>query len=69
MIVLDLLALYAATGLAFAGFFVTAGIARVAPGSAMSIGARLLAIPGATILWPYVALRWFRAGRNIRHAA
>jgi hypothetical protein len=28
----------------------------------MSLGARLLMLPGAIALWPYVLIRWIRAG-------
>jgi hypothetical protein len=57
---LDLLALYAALGLMTAGAFVTFGVTRVQP-AAMSPGARILILPGAAALWPYVVIRWLRA--------
>jgi hypothetical protein len=61
--VLDLLALYAAAGAVTAVAFVTFGIARVLPaGTPVSVGARVLLLPGAAILWPYVLLRWAKAG-------
>jgi hypothetical protein len=59
---LDLLALYAALGLVTAVAFVTFGVTRVQP-AAMSPGARILILPGATVLWPYVLIRWLRAAR------
>ena len=43
--------------LAFAAF----GITRVQPAS-VSLGARVLILPGALALWPYVLLRWIKAG-------
>jgi hypothetical protein len=60
--VLDLVALYAAVGAVTAVAFVTFGIARVLPvGTPVTAGARVLLIPGAAILWPYVLLRWMKA--------
>ena len=63
VLVLDLLSLYAAVGVVTAVAFVTFGIARVLPvGTPVSVGARVLLLPGAAILWPYVLLRWAKAG-------
>jgi hypothetical protein len=58
---LNLLALYAAIGLATAIVFVLFGITRVQP-APVSFGARLLILPGAAALWPYVLVRWLKAG-------
>ena len=56
---LNALALYAAVGVVTALAFVDlrrdAGAAR-----AVSLGARILILPGAAALWPYVLLRWIR---------
>jgi hypothetical protein len=54
------LALYAACGLATALAFVSIGVTRVQP-QAMSLGARILILPGAIALWPDVLMRWLRA--------
>jgi hypothetical protein len=54
------LALYAACGLVTAVAFVSIGVTRVQP-QAMSLGARILILPGAVVLWPYVLMRWLRA--------
>jgi hypothetical protein len=51
------LALYTACGLAIALAFVAVGITRVQP-QAVSLGARILILPGAIALWPYVLMRW-----------
>ena len=59
---LNALALYAATGLATALAFVTFGVTRVQPAS-VSLGARILILPGAAALWPYVLFRWLKAQR------
>jgi hypothetical protein len=55
------LALYAAAGLGVGVAFVIAGAPRVLPGAwTFTPGARLLILPGAAALWPYVLLRWLR---------
>ncbi len=62
MVLIDLLALYAIAGAATALAFVTFGIARVLPaGTPVTLGARVLLMPGAMLLWPYVLLRWVKA--------
>ena len=42
--------------------FVAFGVTRVQP-APMSLGARLLILPGAAALWPYVLLRWLQAAQ------
>ena len=54
------LASYAVAGLVTGLAFVTIGAQRVLPGAALSCGARLMILPGAAALWPYVLLRWLR---------
>lgn len=62
MILVYALALYAAIGLAIAVAFVTVGLSAVLPPAMpASVGARILFVPGATALWPYVLSRWLRA--------
>jgi len=62
VVLIDLLALYAIAGAATALAFVTFGIARVLPaGTPVTLGARVLLMPGAMLLWPYVLLRWVKA--------
>lgn len=62
MLLLELLALYALAGILTAVAFVTFGVAQVLPaGTPVTIGARLLLLPGAAALWPYVLLRWAKA--------
>ena len=56
---LDALALYAAVGAVTAAAFVIFGVARVQP-APVSLGARILILPGAAALWPYVLLRWIK---------
>ncbi|MBM3529015.1 MAG: hypothetical protein FJX62_13075 [Alphaproteobacteria bacterium] len=63
-------AVYGAAGLAVGAAFVTVAAGRVlsAPGASQPVsftfGARLLILPGAAALWPYVLLRWRRALRQ-----
>ena len=60
-LLLSLIALYAAAGLGTAVAFVSFGIGRVLPAPmSFTLGARLLLIPGAGALWPYVLARWLR---------
>ena len=62
MVLIDFLVLYAVVGAVTALAFVTFGIARVLPaGTPVTLGARVLLIPGAALLWPYVLLRWVKA--------
>jgi hypothetical protein len=62
VIILDVLAFYVVIGVVTALAFVTFGIARVLPaGTPVTLGARVLLIPGAALLWPYVLLRWAKA--------
>jgi hypothetical protein len=64
VVLIDLLALYAVVGAVTALAFVTFGIARVLPaGTPVTLGARVLFMPGAALLWPYVLLRWAKAAR------
>ena len=57
---LSALTLYAAIGIVFALGFVVLGVTRVQP-ARVSLGARILIVPGAAALWPYVLLRWIRS--------
>ena len=59
-LLLNVLALYAAVGVLTALAFVCVGVTRVQP-AAVSLGARILILPGAAALWPYVLARWLRA--------
>jgi hypothetical protein len=56
------LGLYALLGIVTAVAFVTFGVTQVLPYSySMSIGARILVLPGAAALWPYVLMRWLKS--------
>ena len=59
---LNALAVYAAIGVVTAIAFVLFGVTRVQPAS-VSPGTRVLLLPGAAALWPYVLLRWITARR------
>ena len=57
---LNALALYAIVGAVTALAFMAFGVTRVQP-APVSLGARILILPGAVALWPYVAIRWLKA--------
>ena len=64
-LVLEGVVAYAALGVVFALAFVACGVVRVLPHPApVSIGARILLIPGAAALWPYVLARWLKSCRR-----
>ncbi|NJM36215.1 MAG: hypothetical protein HC850_17670 [Rhodomicrobium sp.] len=55
---------YFVAGLLIAAAFVALGLPRVlAQPRPISIGAKLIFMPGAAILWPYVLFRWIAAAR------
>lgn len=63
MTVLYAALIYAIIGLCIAIFFVSAGVARVLePPRPVSLGARLLILPGAAVLWPLVLVTWLGLG-------
>ena len=56
------LALYAAAGAVTALAFVSSGISQVLhPPMPATLGARILLLPGAFALWPYILIRWRKA--------
>ena len=59
-LLLNALALYAAIGAVTAIAFALFGVTRVQP-APVSLGARVLILPGAVALWPYVLARWLKA--------
>jgi len=56
------LVLYTAAGLMIAVAFVVAGVTQVQP-APVTIGARILILPGAAALWPLVLSRWLKSRR------
>jgi hypothetical protein len=61
-IALGVLVIYVAIGLLAGLAFVVAGVTRV-QAAPVTIGARILLLPGATALWPLVLARWFSSRR------
>ena len=64
MIVFEVLAVYAACGIIIAVAFVLLGVSRVMPHAPVTIGARLVLLPGAVALWPLVLHRWLSRRRQ-----
>jgi hypothetical protein len=63
MILLYGLGLYVLLGIVTAVAFVSFGVTRVLPYT-MTVGARILVLPGAAALWPYVLVRWLKSRRT-----
>jgi hypothetical protein len=60
--ILYAIALYAAAGAVTALAFVSVGLSRVLPHPVpATLGARILWLPGAFALWPYILVRWVKA--------
>lgn len=64
-LVLGAIVAYGAVGIATALAFVSFGVVRVLPRPVpVSLGARILLIPGAAALWPCVLRRWLTSPRR-----
>jgi len=64
-LLLGAVAAYVVAGVVVALAFVTAGLAAVLPaGTPVTIGARILLVPGAVALWPVVLRRWRQSRGN-----
>lgn len=62
MILLYALALYVSIGLVTGVAFVSFGVSQVLHQSSdATVGARILWLPGAAALWPYVLVRWLKS--------
>jgi hypothetical protein len=62
MILLYGLAVYAFLGVVIGVVFAIFGVSQVIPHTAtMTLGARILILPGAAALWPYVLVRWLKS--------
>jgi len=68
VILLYALGLYALLGIVTAVAFVSFGVTQVLPYS-MTVGARVLVLPGAAALWPYVLVRWLKSRKTARATA
>src|ERR1700730_11950380 len=60
MVLLYLFAATVAFGAAVALAFVAVGVEQVQP-MPVSVGARMLLLPGAFVLWPLVVARWIKS--------
>jgi hypothetical protein len=61
MILFGVFVLYFAVGLLIGLAFVAFGVAQV-QAMPVTLGARVLLLPGATVLWPIVLSRWLQSG-------
>jgi hypothetical protein len=61
MILFGAFMLYMAVGLLIGLAFVIFGVVRV-QAMPVTLGARILLLPGATVLWPFVLSRWLKSG-------
>jgi hypothetical protein len=60
--IFDALVLYAVAGAVTALAFVSVGVGQVVhPPLPATLGARILWLPGAFALWPYILVRWWKA--------
>jgi hypothetical protein len=59
-LLLAALALYVAAGVITGAAFVAVGVTAVQP-APVTLGARILLLPGAVALWPLILSRWFKA--------
>jgi hypothetical protein len=57
------LVLYVAAGLMVAIAFAVSGVTQV-QAAPVTIGARILLVPGALMLWPIVLTRWLKVRRT-----
>ena len=56
---------YLACGVVFAGPFIWRGVTRIDPvAREATVGFRLVILPGVTLLWPLLAVRWARGSTH-----
>jgi hypothetical protein len=60
MVLLYALAAYVAVGIAVALAFVAVGVTHLQP-MPVTVGARIMLLPGAFALWPVVLARWLKS--------
>jgi hypothetical protein len=64
-LMLGVMGVYAASGLVFGLFFVLRGVSDLDPvARGGTIGFRMLILPGAAALWPWLLLRWIAVRRG-----
>jgi len=63
MFILTVISVYCLIGGVFGVAFVARGYAALAPGARAGVGARILWLPAAVVLWPLLTLKWWRARR------
>lgn len=64
-IILWIVALYCAAGLAFAIPFIIKGVNKIDEGARHStIGFRIIIIPGVIIFWPVLLKKWLQSSKS-----
>ncbi len=61
-VLLYALLLYLGAGIVTAILFFAYGASKLAHDAPVTLGARLLFLPGAVALWPLILKRWLQAG-------
>lgn len=61
MIAAHALLAYGLVGLILAIAFLSSGLSRTLPHRSLTLGARLLLLPGIIALWPLILGRWLRS--------
>jgi hypothetical protein len=64
MILLEILASYTLAGAVIAVAFLIFGMSRTLPHVSVTLGARLLLLPGAILFWPLFLGRWLKPHGN-----
>ena len=61
MILLGIILAYGIVGIAVAGAFFARGVTVTMPEASLTLGARILLLPGAIALWPLILGRWIKS--------
>ena len=63
-VIVQCVTIYLAAGFVVGAAFLFLGIDHVDPSARGAFAFRPLLLPGLTLLWPFVALRWFSLSRT-----
>jgi hypothetical protein len=62
--IVQVVTIYLAIGIVLGVAFLFVGIGRVDPAARGAFAFRPLLLPGLTLLWPFVAVRWWSLARE-----